>query len=123
MFCPRCEINYHTSLEKCVNCNTKLLPGIICMDCGTKNHEKSRTCNLCGKLLTSSIKKKTQKESQDTLETKYERVCPNGHINNTKNIFCSSCGEFLELKKSEETYTSVKRGAFSAVLSYITGLF
>ncbi|MDD2714661.1 MAG: zinc ribbon domain-containing protein [Candidatus Wallbacteria bacterium] len=122
MFCPRCEINYHQSLEKCVNCGTKLSPGIICMECGTKNRDTARLCNLCGKTLTSKLKAVAPKKEEPEQNDEYIRVCPNSHANDIHNIFCSSCGEFLELRRSDNLPTR-KASSFSLAFNYLSSLF
>ena len=127
MFCPKCEINYHQSIEHCVNCGSELVPGIICMECGTRNKENAKVCNLCGKVLVSKIKsgKKegAKKDVVRAMESEYEGVCPYGHYNEPNNIFCSTCGEFLEWRKKEDVESITQPSWFRATFSFITSLF
>lgn len=125
MFCPKCEINYHQSIKECVNCGSKLVPGIICMECGTRNEENAKVCNLCGKVLVTKIKSKEKSKKQDEklLKNDYERVCPYGHYNDPNNIFCSTCGEFLEWQKKEDIETITQPSWFRATFNFITSLF
>jgi len=94
------------------------------MDCGTRNDEKAKICNLCGKVLTTSLKKKKKETSyNEEIEHNYERICPNGHVNDNKSIFCSTCGEFLQMERKQEIFSAPKSSILVAALNYITGLF
>ncbi|MDD5092013.1 MAG: zinc ribbon domain-containing protein [Candidatus Wallbacteria bacterium] len=123
MFCPRCEINFHQSLDKCINCGTKLTPGVICMDCGTKNRENAQVCNLCGRVLTAKQPKDAVRQENKPMGAEFVRMCPYGHSNDKRNIFCSTCGEFLEVCREDAPVLNRKASLFSLAFNYISSLF
>ena len=89
MHCPKCKINYgKTDLKRCLKCGHTLRTGKLCPSCGSVNIESAKMCDLCGYVFNGASENRNSHQKN----TKQKRVCINGHLNDSKAVFCKWCG-------------------------------